>query len=39
MLTPQEINMIIYGIGETLYMTVVSTLFGYIIGLPWGIVM
>lgn len=38
-LTPQEIQMIIHGVGETLYMTVVSTLFGYVIGLPWGIVL
>ena len=31
------VNMIIKGIGETLYMTLLSTLFGYIIGLPMGI--
>ena len=36
-MTPQEIEMIIRGIGETLYMTVAATLFGYVIGLPWGI--
>lgn len=36
-MSPTEIQMIIEGIGETLYMTVLSTLFGYIIGLPWGI--
>ena len=32
-------NMIIAGIGETLYMTLVSTIAGYIIGLPMGIVL
>lgn len=31
--------MIIQGIGETLYMTVVSTLLGYVLGLPMGIVL
>ncbi len=29
-------DMIIQGIGETLYMTVLATLFGYVIGLPIG---
>ncbi len=38
-MTPQEIEMIIKGIGETLYMTIAATLFGYVIGLPWGIVL
>ena len=38
-MTPQEIEMIIRGIGETLYMTVAATVFGYVIGLPWGIVL
>ena len=33
----QEIQMILEGIRDTLYMTIVSTLFGYMIGLPWGI--
>lgn len=32
-----EIQMIVKGIGETLYMTIISTLIGYVIGLPWGI--
>ena len=32
-----EIQMIIKGIGETLYMTIISTLIGYVIGPPWGI--
>ncbi len=31
--------MIIRGIGETLYMTLVSTLFGYLFGLPMGILL
>ena len=30
-------SMIIAGIGETLYMTIVSTFFGYVFGLPLGI--
>jgi D-methionine transport system permease protein len=30
-------NMIITGIWETLYMTLVSTLVGYVIGLPSGV--
>ena len=29
--------MILKGTVDTLYMTIVSTLFGYILGLPWGI--
>ena len=32
-----DIQLIIEGVWETLYMTLVSTLFGYVIGLPWGI--
>lgn len=31
------ILMIVKGIGETLYMTVLSSVFGYLLGLPWGI--
>ncbi|HCW23057.1 MAG TPA: methionine ABC transporter permease [Lachnospiraceae bacterium] len=31
------VSMILQGIVDTLYMTLVSTLFGYVIGLPWGI--
>ena len=33
------ISMLIEGTGATLYMTLVSTLFGYVIGLPLGIVL
>lgn len=36
-MTSQEIQMIVEGVWETLYMPLVSTLFGYVIGLPWGI--
>ena len=32
-------QMILTGIGETLYMTLVSTLLGYLFGLPMGIVL
>lgn len=33
------VDMIIAGIGETLYMTLVSALLGYVFGLPMGIVL
>ena len=33
------VNMLIKGIGETLYMTLLSTFFGYVIGLPMGIIL
>ncbi len=33
------LSMLVQGIGETLYMTLVSTLFAYIIGLPVGILL
>ena len=36
-MSAQEIQMILEGIRDTLYMTIVSTLFGYVIGLPWGL--
>lgn len=35
--TPEVINMIEKGVLETLYMTILSTAFGYLIGLPWGV--
>ena len=37
MFSNETINMIILGIGETLLMVIVSTLFGYLFGLPLGI--
>jgi len=33
------VDMIIKGIGETLYMTIFSTFFGYVLGLPLGILL
>lgn len=39
MFTPEVTRMIIRGIGETLYMTGFSTLFGYVLGLPWGVLL
>ena len=39
MWTSEVIEMIVLGIGETLYMTVVSTLLGYVLGLPMGIML
>lgn len=33
------LNLLVQGVGETLYMTLVSTLFAYIIGLPLGILL
>lgn len=35
----EVIMMIVRGIGETLYMTVISSLLGYVLGLPMGIVL
>lgn len=35
----EVIDMIVRGIGETLYMTLGATLFGYVFGLPIGIVL
>ncbi|MFV0362141.1 MAG: methionine ABC transporter permease [Suipraeoptans sp.] len=39
MFSPEVIQMIIRGIGETLYMVVFSTLFGYVLGLPMGVLL
>lgn len=39
MWSQEVINMIIRGIGETLYMSCFATIFGYIFGLPWGVVL
>ena len=39
MWSDQVINMIIKGIGETLYMTLASTFLGYLFGLPMGILL
>lgn len=39
MWTPEVIQMIMRGIGETLYMTLLSTAFGYLFGLPMGVLL
>ena len=39
MWTNEVIEMTLRGIGETVYMTVVSTLLGYVLGLPAGILL
>lgn len=39
MWTPEVTDMIIRGIGETLYMTILSTALGYLFGLPMGVLM
>lgn len=39
MMDEQIIKMLLEGIRDTLYMTVVSTIAGYIVGLPFGIVL
>ncbi len=39
MWTSEVIQMILQGIGETVYMTVASTLLGYALGLPTGILL
>jgi len=38
-LTPEMISLLITGIGETLYMTLVSTFMAYVFGLPVGIIL
>ena len=39
MFDQKVIEMILVGIKDTLYMTLVSTFFGYVLGLPFGIVL
>ena len=39
MLSSAEITMILEGLKDSLYMTVFATVLGYVIGLPWGIVL
>lgn len=39
MWTPEVIQMILKGIGETLYMTLLSTVLGYLFGLPMGVLL
>ena len=39
MWSSEVVQMIIRGIGESLYMTLAATLFGYVLGLPWGVVL
>ncbi len=37
MLKEQVINMLLFGIKDTLYMTILSTVCGYLLGLPMGV--
>ena len=39
MFTDKVIEMILAGIKDTLYMTLVSTVFGYVLGLPLGVIL
>ena len=39
MFSNEVIQMLVKGIGETVYMTLASTLFGYLFGLPMGILL
>ena len=39
MFSQEVMEMLIKGIGETLYMTLGATIFGYVLGLPMGIIM
>ena len=39
MFSQEVMEMLIKGIGETLYMTLCATIFGYVLGLPMGIIM
>lgn len=37
MFSPEMLELLQVGFGESLFMTVGATLFGYILGLPWGV--
>lgn len=39
MFDEKVVEMILIGIKDTLYMTLVSTFFGYVLGLPYGIIL
>ena len=39
MFDEKVVEMILVGIKDTLYMTLVSTVFGYVLGLPYGIIL
>ena len=39
MWTKEVVDMILKGIQETVYMTLLSTLMGYVIGLPMGVLL
>ena len=39
MFDQKVLEMILVGIKDTLYMTLVSTFFGYVLGLPMGIIL
>lgn len=39
MFSPEVIKMIIEGIGESFYMIILSTLLGYVLGLPMGVIL
>ncbi|MDO5134510.1 MAG: methionine ABC transporter permease [Eubacteriales bacterium] len=39
MWTKAVVDMIVKGVGETLYMTLVSTILGYVFGLPYGVIL
>ncbi|MBO4504924.1 MAG: ABC transporter permease [Lachnospiraceae bacterium] len=39
MFTDKVVEMILVGIKDTLYMTLVSTVFGYVLGLPLGVIL
>lgn len=39
MISPEMIELLKSGFGESLYMTVGATLLAYVIGLPWGVVL
>lgn len=38
-MSPEIINLLVTGTGETLYMTIVSTVISYIIGIPLGVIL
>ncbi len=39
MFSPEMMELLTVGFGESLYMTIVSTLLAYVLGLPWGVIL
>lgn len=39
MFSPEMMELLTQGFGESLYMTIGATIFAYILGLPWGVIL